>query len=71
MKMATKAAFKDAARAIWVPFDKSNKFSSLIPDHTKISEALNTADWNEELKMMYNNDDNIKTAVKFGEELEW
>lgn len=70
MQMATRAAFKDAARAIWVPFDKSNKFSSLIPDRTSISEAIKD-DGNEELKSMYNNDDNIKTAVKFGEELEW
>ncbi len=70
MQMATRAAFKDAARAIWVPFDKSNKFSSLIPDKTWISQAIKD-EWNEELKSMYNNDDNIKKAVKFWEELEW
>ncbi|HRX64039.1 MAG TPA: DNA polymerase III subunit alpha [Candidatus Absconditabacterales bacterium] len=70
MQMATRAAFKDAARAIGVPFDKSNKFSSLIPDRTSISEAIKTPDGNEELKSMYNNDDNIKKAVYFGENLE-
>ncbi|HKL43984.1 MAG TPA: DNA polymerase III subunit alpha, partial [Candidatus Absconditabacterales bacterium] len=69
MQMATRAAFKDAARAIGVPFDKSNKFSSLIPDKTGISQAIKD-EGNEELKSMYNNDDNIKKAVKFGEELE-
>ncbi len=71
MQMATKAAFKDAARAIWVPFDKSNKFSSLIPDKTSISEAINSTEWNEELKSIYENDSNIKTAVDFWEQLEW
>jgi len=71
MQMATKAAFKDAARAIWVPFDKSNKFSSLIPDKTGISEAINSTEGNEELKSLYDNDSNIKTAVDFGEQLEW
>ena len=49
MKMATKAAFKDAARAVWVPFDKSNKFSSLIPDKTPIKVAIEL-EWNEEMK---------------------
>ena len=71
MQMATKAAFKDAARAIWVPFDKSNKFSSLIPDKTKITEAINNTEWNEELKSIYENDSNIKIAVNFWEQLEW
>jgi DNA polymerase-3 subunit alpha len=32
MQLATKAAFKDAARAMGVPFDKSNSFSSTIAD---------------------------------------
>ena len=32
MKMAGKAAFKDAARALGVPFEKSNYVSNLIPD---------------------------------------
>ncbi len=30
MKLATKAAFKDAARAIGIPFDKSNQVSNLL-----------------------------------------
>ena len=68
--MATKAAFKDAARALWVPFDRSNKFSSLIPDRTSISDAINSTEWNEELKSLYNSDTIIQSAVKFGEQLE-
>jgi DNA polymerase-3 subunit alpha len=32
MKMATKAAFKDAARAIGLPFDKSNYITNLLPE---------------------------------------
>ncbi|MCK9466949.1 MAG: DNA polymerase III subunit alpha [Candidatus Absconditabacterales bacterium] len=70
MQMATKAAFKDAARTLGVPFDKSNKFSSLIPERTKISDAINSTEGNEELKSMYNNDSIIQSAVKFGEQLE-
>lgn len=70
MQMATKAAFKDAARALWVPFDRSNKFSSLIPDRTSISDAINSTEWNEELKSLYNSDSIIQSAVKFGEQLE-
>ena len=70
MQMATKAAFKDAARALWVPFDRSNKFSSLIPDRTSISDAINSTEWNEELKSLYNSDTIIQSAVKFGEQLE-
>ena len=32
MKMATKAAFKDSARALGIPFDKSNQITNLIPE---------------------------------------
>ena len=70
MKMATKAAFKDAARAVWVQFDKSNKFSSLIPDRTPIKVAIEL-EWNEEMKSMYDNDTSIQEAVKYSEQLEW
>lgn len=71
MQMAKKAAFKDAARAIWIPFDKSNQFSALIPEKNSITEAINSQEWSEELKTAYENDKNIQKAVKFGEKLEW
>lgn len=32
MTMATKAAFKDASRAIGIPFDKANLVSNLLPN---------------------------------------
>lgn len=32
MTMASKAAFKDSARALGLPFEKSNFVSNLIPD---------------------------------------
>jgi len=70
MKMATKAAFKDAARALWLWFDKSNKFSSFIEDKTPITVSMEK-EWFEEMKSMYDNDEIIKQAVKFWEQLEW
>lgn len=70
MKMATKSAFKDAARALWLWFEKSNKFASLIPEKTAITAAIEL-EWNEELKSLYDNDDIIKEAVKYWEKLEW
>ena len=70
MKMASKAAFKDAARAVWIDFERSNKVSSLMPEKTPITVAIEM-EGNEELKSIYDNDENIQKAVKFGEELEW
>jgi DNA polymerase III alpha subunit len=32
MKMATKAAFKDVARTLGVPFEKSNYISNMLQD---------------------------------------
>jgi len=71
MKMATKAAFKDAARAIGLAFDRSNYISNLIPDWSSISEAIHSKDWNEELKNIYNSDKKVQEAVEFWEKLEW
>lgn len=70
MKMATKSAFKDAARALGLGFEKSNKFASLIPEKTSILAAMEL-EWNEELKSMYDNDEIIQKAVKYWEQLEW
>lgn len=70
MQMATKAAFKDAARVVGVDYEKSNKFSSLIPDKTAIKEALNSADGNEELKNLYATDEKVQKAVEYGTKLE-
>ncbi len=70
MQMASKAAFKDVARVLWIPFDKSNLISSLIPDRTTIMEAIQSEDCPEELKALYNGDEKIKNAVEFSHKLE-
>ena len=36
MKMATKAAFKDVARTLWLPFEKSNLVTNLLQDKIKL-----------------------------------
>ena len=40
MKMATKAAFKDASRAIGVPFDKANQISNSIPNGVNLKDII-------------------------------
>lgn len=71
MQLATKAAFKDAARTLGLAFDKSNQFSTLIPDGMRISEALESNDASDEFKSMYENDTIIQKAVMLWEKLEW
>ncbi len=72
MTMATKAAFKDAARALWVPFDKSNFITNMLPEGKKLKEILEiSAEENYELYTQIENDPNIKKALQFGEKLEW
>ncbi|MFA5747507.1 MAG: DNA polymerase III subunit alpha [Candidatus Absconditabacterales bacterium] len=70
MQMASKAAFKDAARAIGIPFDKSNQVSGLIPDKTSILQAINAEGQNDELKNLYNSDEKIQQAADLAEKLE-
>ena len=36
MKMATKAAFKDSARAVGVPFEMANQISNIIPEKSSL-----------------------------------
>lgn len=71
MQMASKAAFKDAARTLWVPFERSNQISAIIPDKTSLADAIKMQDGNEELKNAYNSDEKIKQAIDFGSKLEW
>ena len=42
MKMATKAAFKDSARATGIPFDKSNQITNLIPEKVSLKDIWKT-----------------------------
>jgi DNA polymerase-3 subunit alpha len=71
MKMASKAAFKDAARTLGLPFEKSNYVSNLLPDKMGLLEIVNgTPDGeNEELKNLYETDDKIKNAIEYGDAL--
>jgi len=71
MKLAKKAAFKDAARYVGLWFEKSNFFSNLIPEDKSISEAIEAPQDNEELKNAYQADKKIQQAVFLGEKLEW
>lgn len=70
MKLATKAAFKDTARAIWIPFDRANKVSSAIPEKTSLKDIINLTKENEEIKTLYNNDEKIKEAIDLGSKVE-
>ncbi len=56
MTMAARAAFKDVARTMGVPFDRSNFIASLITQKT-IKESI---DQMEDLKNMYDNDPILK-----------
>ena len=71
MKMATKAAFKDSARATWIPFDKSNQITNLIPEKVSLKDILaNSAEY-EELSNVINSDEKVKKAFELAAWLEW
>jgi DNA polymerase-3 subunit alpha len=69
MKMASKAAFKDAARTLGVPFEKSNYVSNLLTDKGTGMDMVHTSEGHEELKNLYETDDKIKQAIEYGHEL--
>ena len=71
MQMASKAAFKDVARVLWVPFEKSNQVSALMPDRIPIMQAIESEDWPEELKTLYANDEKVRQAAQLSAKLEW
>lgn len=71
MKMAGKAAFKDAARALGVPFEKSNYVSNLIPDKVWLLDLVTKTpeDENQEIKRLYETDEKVKSAIEYGNAL--
>lgn len=69
MQLATKAAFKDAARALGVPFDKANVFSALIPDRVTLAQALEDKETNKELVALYEWDEKINEAAELSKQL--
>jgi len=71
MKLATKAAFKDAARAIGIPFEKSNQVSNLMGEIKSLKDIINKKDdVNEELKTLYDQDKYLKASIDQWAELE-
>ncbi len=67
--MAAKAAIKDVGRVLEIPYSDVDLISKLIPRRMNITlkDALNEV---EELKTLYNNDDNIKKLFDTASALE-
>ncbi|NOZ44677.1 MAG: hypothetical protein GXP45_06115 [bacterium] len=64
MTMATKAAFKDAARALGIPFDKSNFITNMMPDVKNLQETMTTED-GKNFQNQINTDKQLSEAMKF------
>lgn len=72
MKLASKAAFKDSARAIGLPFDRSNQVSNLIPDKVNLKSLVKDPNPDyEEVQNIYNSDEKVKKAFDYAADLEW
>ena len=71
MKMATKAAFKDVARTLWVPFEKSNYVSNLLQDKVWLVAQVEDPEWSPELKNLYESDEKIQQAIEYWDKLTW
>lgn len=71
MKLATKAAFKDAARSLGIPFDQANKISTLMGELKSLNWIIQKKEEvPEELLNLYDSDPKIQNAVIQGAELE-
>ena len=71
MKMATKAAFKDVARTLWVPFEKSNYITNLLQDKVWLVAQVEDPEWSPELKIFYESDEKIHQAIEYWDKLTW
>lgn len=70
MKMASKAAFKDAARAVGVP-SKSNQVSNLIPEKVSLKNLIkDSVPEYEEVQNIYESDEKVKQAFDYAMSLE-
>jgi DNA polymerase III subunit alpha len=67
MTMAARAAFKDVARTMGIPFDRSNFIASLINEKT-IQASINAT---EDLRNMHENDPVIRKTFDEAIKLEW
>ena len=67
--LAAKAAIKDVARVMSIPFDESNKITKMIPDELNITieDALSKS---PELKELYNSDYRVKRVIDIAKRLE-
>ena len=71
MKMATKAAFKDAARAMGIPFEKSNAISNLMGELKSLKQVINKDEGvNDELLSLYDQEKYTQEAILQWSELE-
>lgn len=64
--MAAKAAFKDVARVMGMPFERSNAITELISEKT-IKDSIKNRD---ELKALYDTDDLVKKTLDAAIKLE-
>lgn len=71
MKMATKAAFKDVARVLWLPFEKSNYLTNMLQDKMWLMAQVEDPEWQPELKTMFDSDEKIQKAMEFWDKLTW
>lgn len=67
MTLAAKAAFKDVARTMGMPFERSNALTELIAEKT-IRESIKKS---EELEAVYESDDLVKKTLDAAMKLEW
>ena len=67
MTMAARAAFKDVARTMWIPFEEANKISELITEKT-IEKSLET---NEALRELVESNEKLKITFEYAKKLEW
>jgi DNA polymerase III subunit alpha len=67
MTLAARAAFKDVARTMGMPFERSNALTELISEKT-IKESMKARD---ELQTLYETDDLVKKTLDAAMKLEW
>jgi len=70
MQLAPKAAFKDVARVMGVPFERSNQISSLMPDKISLFDAISLPDTPDELKAIYESDEKVRSSAELAVKLE-
>ncbi len=71
MQMAPKAAFKDVARVMGIPFEKSNLISGLMPDKMSMLDSVKSENAPDELKAIYESDEKVQKTAEVAANLEW